>query len=40
VLDLYEGMPHVFQASIPNTPEARTALARGAAFLSGHLKSR
>ena len=38
VLDLYEGMPHVFQASVPNTPETRTALARAAAFLSQHLQ--
>ena len=40
VLDLYEGMPHVFQASIPETPEARTAIARGAEFFSKHLHSR
>jgi epsilon-lactone hydrolase len=40
VLDLYEGMPHVFQASIPNTPESRTAVARAAAFLSEHLQAR
>ena len=39
VLDLYEGMPHVFQGSIPNTPEARTATARAAAFFKTHLKS-
>lgn len=38
VLDLYEGMPHVFQGSIPNTPEARTAFARAASFLRQHLK--
>ena len=38
VLDLYEGMPHVFQASIPNTPESRTALARAAKFFELHLK--
>uniref|UniRef100_UPI0015753F27 alpha/beta hydrolase fold domain-containing protein n=1 Tax=Sphingomonas bacterium TaxID=1895847 RepID=UPI0015753F27 len=38
VLDLYEGMPHVFQASVPNTPETRTALARAAAFFSLHLR--
>ena len=37
VLDLYEGMPHVFQGSVPNTPETRTALARAAAFFSQHL---
>ena len=39
VLDLYEGMPHVFQGSIPDTPEARTAIARGAAFLKQHLRA-
>jgi acetyl esterase/lipase len=38
VLDLYEGMPHVFQGSVPNTPETRTALARAAAFFKAHLK--
>ena len=37
VLDLYEGMPHVFQGSIPNTPETRTAIARAAAFFKLHL---
>ncbi len=38
VLDLYEGMPHVFQGSIPNAPETRTALARAATFFSEHLR--
>ena len=38
VLDLYEGMPHVFQASVPNTPETHTALARAAAFFNRHLQ--
>ena len=38
VLDLYEGMPHVFQGSIPNTPEARTAFARAASFFNEHLR--
>ena len=38
VLDLYEGMPHVFQGSVPNTPEARTAIARAASFFKEHLK--
>ena len=37
VLDLYEGMPHVFQGSVPNTPETRTAIARAAAFFRLHL---
>jgi hypothetical protein len=31
-------MPHVFQASVPNTPESRTAIARAAAFFRLHLK--
>ena len=39
VLDLYEGMPHVFQGSIPATPETRTAIARAASFFKTHLKS-
>ena len=38
ILDLYEGMPHVFQASIPNTPESRTAIARAADFFQLHLE--
>ena len=37
VLDLYEGMPHVFQASVPDTPEGHTALARAARFFKDHL---
>ena len=40
VLDLYEGMPHVFQGSVPNTPETRTAIARAAAFFKLHLTPR
>ncbi len=39
VLDIYEGMPHVFQASAPNSPETRTAIARAAAFFKEHLKA-
>ncbi len=39
VLDLYEGMPHVFQNLTPNSPETRTAIARAAAFFALHLKS-
>ena len=38
VLDLYEGMPHVFQASLPETPESRTALATAARFFKEHLR--
>ena len=40
VLDLYEGMPHVFQGSVPDAPETRTAITRAAAFFREHLKSR
>ena len=40
VLDLYEGMPHVFQGSVSDTPETRTAIARAATFFRQHLKSR
>ncbi len=38
VLDLYEGMPHVFQGSLPQAPETRTAIARAAAFFKQHLR--
>ena len=40
VLDLYEGMPHVFQALIPFTPESKISVARAADFLDQHLASR
>lgn len=40
VLDLYEGMPHVFQALIPNTPETATSISRAAAFFNAHLTKR
>ena len=40
VLDLYEGMPHVFQGMTPGSPETRTAIARAAAFFDQHLHSR
>jgi acetyl esterase/lipase len=36
VLDLYEGMPHVFQNKLPESPEARTALAKMKQFLTQH----
>lgn len=39
VLDLYEGMPHVFQSVTPTSPESRTAIARAASFLTEHLQS-
>ncbi|MEJ7932916.1 alpha/beta hydrolase [Sphingobium sp. AN558] len=38
VLDLYEGMPHVFPSMLPNTPEADTAISRAAAFFEQHLR--
>lgn len=37
VLDLYEGMPHVFQILLPQTPEAKRALSRITAFFDRHL---
>jgi acetyl esterase/lipase len=40
VLDLYEGMPHVFQALIPDTPETATSMTRAAAFFDAHLTRR
>jgi epsilon-lactone hydrolase len=36
-LDLYEGMPHVFQARLPDSPESITALNKVNAFLRKHL---
>ena len=40
ILDLYEGMPHVFQAypAQAGSPESRAALDATAAFLADHLK--
>jgi len=38
LLDLYEGMPHVFQSTVPDTPEARTAIRRAAEFFHSHLR--
>ena len=37
VLDLYEGMPHVFQGLVPNAPETKTSIARAAKFFQHHL---
>jgi acetyl esterase/lipase len=37
VLDLYEGMPHVFQSYLAETPEGRQALATARDFLLSHL---
>ncbi|MDJ0992310.1 MAG: alpha/beta hydrolase [Dinoroseobacter sp.] len=36
-LDLYEGMPHVFQSVMPNSRESRIALAKSAAWVKEHL---
>ncbi len=36
-LDLYEGMSHLFQSKIPNSPESKTALSKDDAFLKQHL---
>jgi epsilon-lactone hydrolase len=36
-LDLYEGMPHVFQTRLAEAPEGRAALKKMAAFLRQHL---
>ncbi len=40
VLDIYEGMPHVHQVTIPNSPEAALALKKMAAFLKQYLGSK
>jgi acetyl esterase/lipase len=37
-LGLYEGMVHVFQAAIPNSPESKLALSKVDAFLKEHLQ--
>ena len=39
-LDLYEGMPHVWQVLTPHAPETSSSVERAAAFLSEHLKWR
>jgi epsilon-lactone hydrolase len=36
-LDLYEGMPHVFQHMLPDAPESRLALEKTRRFLDVHL---
>jgi acetyl esterase/lipase len=36
-LDLYEGMPHVFQVKLPESPESVTALKKMNTFLLKHL---
>jgi len=37
-LDIYEGMPHVFQVKAPESPESVTALKKMDAFLTQYLK--
>lgn len=37
-LDLYEGMPHVFQNKLPDSPEAQLALKKMKLFLEEHLR--
>ncbi|MDJ0858788.1 MAG: alpha/beta hydrolase [Dinoroseobacter sp.] len=37
MLDLYEGMPHVFQSVMPNSRESRIALAKSASWVKEHL---
>ncbi len=36
-LDLYEGMPHVFQVMLADSPESRTAIGKVGSFLKQHL---
>src|SRR5262249_9294017 len=36
-LDLYEGMPHVFQGQLPEAPESRLAFRKMKEFLQQHL---
>ena len=38
VLDVYEGMPHVWLSLIPRAPETRIAIKRAADFLASHLR--
>ena len=40
VLDLYEGMPHVFQALAPGVPETSVSMKRAAEFFDAHLARR
>ncbi len=39
ILDLYEGMPHVFQTVLAGSPESDAAYARAAAFWSAELQN-
>ena len=36
-LDLYEGMPHVFMAALPESPESRAAVGKAGDWVSRHL---
>lgn len=36
-LDIYEGMPHVFQQVLPDAPESRVAVGKMSRFLDAHL---
>ncbi|SDT90151.1 alpha/beta hydrolase fold domain-containing protein [Halopseudomonas salegens] len=37
ILDIYEGMPHAFQALIPHAPETQRSITRAAAFFAKEL---
>ena len=39
-LDIYEGMPHVFQYLVPESPETTLAMSKVATFLDEHLGER
>lgn len=39
ILDLYEGMPHVFQATAPTVPETQIAIRRAAKFFHSNLEN-
>ena len=39
-LDLYDGMPHVFQIIGPDSPEGKLALAKSARFMAAHLATK
>ena len=39
LLDVYEGMPHVFLSLIPQAPETKTAVKRATDFFALHLRN-
>ncbi len=39
VLDVYEGMPHVFLSLIPQAPETKIAIKRATDFFASHLRN-